>query len=70
MSRKRALTDDQCKDLANWYSTRMSMEAKAKELGISVSALYDAIHRGELLLMVPRGTNGQTTESEAIPKVA
>jgi predicted DNA-binding protein YlxM (UPF0122 family) len=65
MSRKRALTDDQCKDLANWYSTRMSMEAKAKELGISVSALYDAINRGSLL-NVPRGTN----ESEAIPQVA
>ncbi len=69
MSRKRALTDDQCKDLANWYSTRMSMEAKAKELGISVSALYDAINRGSLL-NVPRGTSDQTTESEAIPQVA
>ncbi len=64
MSRKRALTDDQCKDLASWYSTRMSMEAKAKELGISVSALYDAIHRGELLV------SRETPESEAIAKVA
>ncbi len=65
MSRKRALTDDQCKDLANWYSTRMSMEAKAKELGISVSALYDAINRG-ILLNVPRGAS----ESEVAQHVA
>ncbi len=65
MSRKRALTDDQCKDLANWYSTRMSMEAKAKELGISVSALYDAINRGSLL-----NVSRESNESEAIPQVA
>jgi predicted DNA-binding protein YlxM (UPF0122 family) len=68
MSRKRALTDDQCRNLATWYSTRMSMEAKAKELGISVSALYDAINRG-ILLNVPRGTD-QTTQSEVIESAA
>lgn len=46
MSRRRALTDEQCRELAAWYTGRMSIVAKAQALGISVSALYDSIARG------------------------
>jgi hypothetical protein len=47
MSRKRALTDDQCVDLAKWAESRGSFTAKAKELGISMGTLRDAILRGQ-----------------------
>jgi predicted DNA-binding protein YlxM (UPF0122 family) len=50
MSAPRKLTDEQCKELAEWFKTLRglgSVHAKAKELGISKPALYDAIARGE-----------------------
>jgi predicted DNA-binding protein YlxM (UPF0122 family) len=43
----RVLTDEQCNELAAWYTSRKSVAEKAKELGISVSALYDGIARGQ-----------------------
>ena len=47
MTRRRALTDEQCVELARWYEARRSMADKAAELGISINALYDAIARGQ-----------------------
>jgi predicted DNA-binding protein YlxM (UPF0122 family) len=44
------LSDEQCRYLADWYRRLRSfgtVEAKAKELGISKPALYDAIARGQ-----------------------
>jgi hypothetical protein len=49
MSKPRVTTPEQDKALAEWYSTLRSMgsvQQKAKELGISVCAVYDAISRG------------------------
>ncbi len=45
----RVTTDEQCVELANWYRQERTMIGKAKELGISISALYDAIARGNQL---------------------
>jgi hypothetical protein len=47
MSRRRALTDEQCKELAAWALTRSSYAAKARELGVSEPTLRDAIARGQ-----------------------
>ena len=47
MSRRRALTDEQCRELATWAKGRSSFSAKAKELGISMATLRDAIARGD-----------------------
>ena len=47
MSRVRAFTDEQCRDLAEWYKLRASMQAKADELGVHVNTLRDAIARGQ-----------------------
>ncbi len=47
MSKPRILSQQQCDELAVWYTSRKSVADKAKELGISVSALYDAIARGQ-----------------------
>lgn len=47
MSRKRVLTPEQCQELARWAESRGSMQAKAKELGISMGTLRDAILRGQ-----------------------
>lgn len=49
MSKPRVTTDEQDKALADWWWELQrigTMRDKAKELGISVSALYDAIARG------------------------
>jgi predicted DNA-binding protein YlxM (UPF0122 family) len=49
MSRKRVLSDEQCKALAEWFNTLRSMgsvRAKCRELGVSKGALMDAIARG------------------------
>lgn len=47
MSRVRVFTDDQCKDLAEWWKARASLQAKADELGVHVNTLRDAIARGQ-----------------------
>lgn len=47
MSKPRVTTDEQDRALAEWYSTNRTVKQKAGELGISVSALYDAIARGK-----------------------
>ena len=47
MSRRRVLSDEQCAALAEWAASRGSMQDKARELGISVGALRDAILRGQ-----------------------
>lgn len=50
MSRKRRFTDDECKNLAEWFANlrRMgSVAAKAREFQISEVALRDAIARGQ-----------------------
>jgi len=57
MSKPRVTTAEQDRELADWYSNLKRMgtvQAKAKELGISVCAVYDAIARG----------NGQPTAGE------
>lgn len=49
MSKPRVTTDDQDKALADWwwqFQQVGTMRDKAREYGISVSALYDAIARG------------------------
>jgi hypothetical protein len=51
MTRKRILTDDQCRDLAQWAQDRnaklseLSIMAKCREMGISHSAYLDALAR-------------------------
>lgn len=50
MSRRRVLTDEQSSDLATWFrQLRLlgSVQSKCRELGISRTALYDAIARAE-----------------------
>lgn len=50
MSKPRKTTDEQDKALADWYVSLRGMgtvQQKAKELGISVCAVYDAIARGQ-----------------------
>jgi uncharacterized protein (DUF983 family) len=49
VSKPRVTTDEQCKELADWWWSLKQMGTvrdKAKELGISVCAVYDAISRG------------------------
>ena len=49
MSRRRRFTDEQCRDLAEWFSNlrRMgSVAQKARDLEVSEVALRDAIARG------------------------
>ena len=49
MSAPRRFTDAECKALAEWFGQLRklgSVTAKARELGISKPALYDAIARG------------------------
>jgi hypothetical protein len=49
MSKPRVTTDEQCKELADWWWDLKHMgtvRSKAKEMGISVQALYDSISRG------------------------
>jgi hypothetical protein len=49
MSKPRVTTDEQDKALADWWWELRGMGTvrdKAKELGISVHAVYDAISRG------------------------
>jgi hypothetical protein len=49
MSKTRVTTDAQDQELAAWYWDMKNMgtvRSKAKELGISVCAVYDAIARG------------------------
>lgn len=49
MSKPRVTTDEQCKVLADWWWSLKDMGTvrdKAKEHGISISAVYDAIARG------------------------
>lgn len=49
MSKPRVTTDDQDKELADWYWQMKQMGSvrdKAREYGISVCAVYDAIARG------------------------
>lgn len=50
MSKPRVLNGDQDKALAAWFADLRrlgTVQSKARELGISVSALYDAIARGQ-----------------------
>lgn len=50
MSKPRVTTDEQCTALAAWFADLRrlgTVQSKARELGISVSALYDAIARGQ-----------------------
>lgn len=47
VSKPRVTTDEQDQALAKWYSDNRTVKEKAAELGISVSALYDAIARGQ-----------------------
>lgn len=60
MTRRRALTDEQAAELAQWFKSVRTVREKAKELGISESALYDTVARAQAI--VPR----ETTENEAI----
>ena len=49
MSKPRVTTPEQDADLAAWYTQLRSLgsvQQKAKDLGISVGAVYDAISRG------------------------
>lgn len=50
MSKPRVLDDKKDAELAAWFANLRRMgtvQQKARELGISVSALYDAIARGD-----------------------
>lgn len=49
MTRRRVLTDEQCRDLAAWHTKLKetpSMMQKCRELGVSWATLKDAIRRG------------------------
>lgn len=49
MSRRRRLTDDQCKELARWCDELEALgtkQKKCRELGIDIQTLRDAIKRG------------------------
>jgi transposase-like protein len=61
MSRRRALSDEQCQALAEWFDTPRTVRAKARELGISESALYDSVARAKRE-SAPR----ETPDSEAL----
>lgn len=65
MSAPRRFTDKECKALAEWFSQLRalgSVSAKARELGISKPALYDAIARGQGRL--PAATRHKLTAAE------
>jgi hypothetical protein len=47
MSRPRVFTDEQCRELARWYESRGTISDKAKELGVNMNTLRDAILRGQ-----------------------
>ena len=47
MTRRRAFTDEQCAELARWAATRCSLTDKARELGVTIATLRDAIKRGQ-----------------------
>jgi predicted DNA-binding protein YlxM (UPF0122 family) len=74
MSRKRVLSDPQCKALAEWYLSRGSLSEKAKELGVSMGTLRDAILRGmneptghirrKIEKLVPRETDSESQITE------
>jgi hypothetical protein len=74
MSRKRKLTDEQCRELAAWYQSRGSVSEKARELNISMGTLRDAILRGmdepsghirrKIEKLVPRETEQESQISE------
>jgi hypothetical protein len=49
VSKPRVTTDEECKELADWWWSLKQMGTvrdKAKELGVSIPALYDSIKRG------------------------
>lgn len=65
MSRRRVLTDDQCRDLEAWYSNYQrigTIDEKCREAGISEDTFRDAIRRvrGE----VPRPLKRKLSEAE------
>lgn len=65
MSAPRKLTDEQCRELAQWFQSVRNLgtvAAKAKALGISKPALYDAIARGEGRM--PSATRHKLSELE------
>lgn len=48
MTRRRALTDEQCAELARWYEDYQrigTVDEKCRELGISEDTLRDAVRR-------------------------
>lgn len=49
MSRRRIFTDEQCKELSEWFTQLRSMgsvQAKCRQMSVSKGALMDAIARG------------------------
>jgi hypothetical protein len=49
MTRRRLLTDDQCKELARWCDELDQLgtrQKKCRELGVDIQTLRDAIKRG------------------------
>jgi len=60
MSKRRLLTDEQCLQLLEWFDSIRTVREKAKELGISESAVYDSVARARS--NAPR----ETPENEAI----
>jgi hypothetical protein len=50
MSRRRAFTDEECRDLAAWYAQLQSLGTvfdKCREHGVTYGTLRDAILRGQ-----------------------
>lgn len=65
MTRRRRFTDEECRALASWFTQLRAMgsvRGKARELGISVPALYDAIARGDGRL--PAATRHKLSSAE------
>ena len=49
MTRRRALTDEQCRELARWCDELEALgtrQQKCRELGVDIQTLRDAIKRG------------------------
>ena len=70
MPKPSKFTQEQCQDLSEWFRRLRALgtvRSKARELGVSVPALYDAIARGS----VPRESiHSENIHSESFQEEA
>ena len=71
MSKPRVTTDEQCAELAAWFADLRrlgTVQSKARDLGISVSALYDAIARGQGRMTAGARMKISSYRSDLVPR--